>query len=553
MSSQFTQNPNPNRLLAALPATQARRLAASLELTQVELGQILYESDDSQKFVYFPTSCLVSLIVSTENGASSELAMTGNDGLVGIPLVLGGLTTTHSAVVQTAGEAYRMRADAFARELAEAGELNRLALGYAQALMTQMAQSVVCNRHHTADQQLSRWLLQSLDRLPGDQIDMTHESIAELLGRRRETITGAATKLQTAGIIKYYRGHIIVTDRAALESRACECYCGVKSEYERLFDVSSHACDATQLHVSARFDSEGDSAGTQLDRQENEFEDGLESASGPANDAGAQYMEIYDFSPIAQVTVGEDGAIQRINLAGAILLGIKGSESANYEFTSFIKPECMATFEKFEDDVLTGKANAQCELVLAASAQRAEAWVRVQAGTDESARELRLMLIDITAQKETERILKESHSFALSLIDALPAQVGVIDGAGKIVAINQALRKDGGKDNDLVGKNYAALCESIIGADSDDAPRVASGIRSVVRGLTNEFVHEFASEWPSDSSRHCVRVNRFSDNSLYSMVTHFEIPVASEQVAAPSHSALRGFTVRPALVSAARN
>lgn len=234
---QQAPNPRKNRILAALPAPEYNRLAGDLEPVRLRLGEVLYEPGDTLTHAYFPIDCIVSLIFTTADGASAELAMSGSDGLVGIPLVLGGETTTHRVVVQSAGDAVRLRAEVVNWELDQGGSLQRLALAYTQALMTQMAQSVVCNRHHTVDQQLCRWLLLSLDQLAGDELDMTQELIANMLGVRREAVTEAAGKLQAAGLIRYSRGHITVTDRPALEARVCECYRVVRSEYERLFNL----------------------------------------------------------------------------------------------------------------------------------------------------------------------------------------------------------------------------------------------------------------------------------------------------------------------------
>jgi CRP-like cAMP-binding protein len=228
-------HPQKNHLLAALSSHESLRLRDDFELVEFQLGDIVFNAGDCLNWVYFPTDCIVSLVFSTKNGASAELAMTGNEGLVGIPLVLGGDTTTHRAVVQSAGRAFRLKAEIMRWELDQSGELHQLSLRYSQALMTQMAQSVVCNRYHAVDQQLCRWLLLTLDRLDGNRLCMTQELIANMLGVRREAVNVAAGKLQVAGIITYSRGNISVIDRRKLEARACECYSIVKTEYDRLF------------------------------------------------------------------------------------------------------------------------------------------------------------------------------------------------------------------------------------------------------------------------------------------------------------------------------
>jgi len=227
-------SPKQNHILAALPSDDYTRLLPDLELTPMRLGWAVYESGDHMSYLYFPTTSLVSLLHVMENGASAEIAISGNEGLVGISLFMGGDTTPSRGVVQSAGDGYRLRANVAKREFALGSNLQHLALRYTQALITQMAQTAVCNRHHALDQQLCRWLLLSLDRLPGDELVMTQELIANMLGVRREGVTEAAGKLQAAGMIHYSRGRIKVLDRAKLETRVCECYAVVKKEYDRL-------------------------------------------------------------------------------------------------------------------------------------------------------------------------------------------------------------------------------------------------------------------------------------------------------------------------------
>jgi CRP-like cAMP-binding protein len=227
-------SPKKNHILAALPAEDYARLLPDLELIPMPLGWAVYESGGHMSYLYFPTSSLVSLLYVMEDGASAEIAITGNEGLVGISLFMGGETTPSRAVVQSAGNGYRLSANVAKREFAAGGHLQHFALRYTQALITQMAQTAVCNRHHALDKQLCRWLLLSIDRLEGDELKMTQELIANMLGVRREGVTEAASKLQADGLIQYRRGHIKVLDRARLEKRVCECYAVVKREYDRL-------------------------------------------------------------------------------------------------------------------------------------------------------------------------------------------------------------------------------------------------------------------------------------------------------------------------------
>ena len=227
-------SPKQNHLLDALPAADYARLLPHLELIPMPLGWAVYEAGGQMRYLYFPTTSIVSLLYVLENGASAEIAITGNEGLVGISLFMGGETTPSRAVVQSKGNGYRLRASVLKTEFALGGHLQYLALRYTQALITQMAQTAVCNRHHTLDQQLCRWLLLSLDRLPGNELLMTQELISNMLGVRREGVTAAAGKLQADGLVKYSRGHIVVLDRPKLEKRVCECYAVVKKEFDRL-------------------------------------------------------------------------------------------------------------------------------------------------------------------------------------------------------------------------------------------------------------------------------------------------------------------------------
>jgi len=227
-------SPTQNHLLAALAEPERARLFPQLELVPMPLGKVLYESGSELDHVYFPTDCIVSLLYVMTDGSSAEIAVVGNEGLVGVALFMGGETTPSRAVVQSAGFAYRLAGTSMKQEFNRAGEMQHLLLRYTLALLTQMAQTAVCNRHHSVDQQLCRWLLLSLDRLPSNELTMTQELIANMLGVRREGVTEAARHLQDAGLIRYSRGHITVLDREKLETRVCECYAVVKKESDRL-------------------------------------------------------------------------------------------------------------------------------------------------------------------------------------------------------------------------------------------------------------------------------------------------------------------------------
>ncbi|MFJ2536006.1 Crp/Fnr family transcriptional regulator [Pseudomonas sp. NPDC087614] len=248
-------NPQQNHLLAALPVEIRHRLLPQLELVSFPQGKVLYESGDVLRYVYFPTDSIISLLYVMENGAAADISVVGNEGLIGVALFMGGESTSSRAVVQSAGYAFRLRGQLLKDEFNRHGEMLRLMLRYTQALITQMAQTAVCNRHHSIDQRLCRWLLLSLDRLPGNQLVMTQELIGNMLGVRREGITEAARKLQKLGVIEYCRGLITVLDRPQLEELSCECYAVVKHETDRLLPCAQPehlrrpVCHALTAHV----------------------------------------------------------------------------------------------------------------------------------------------------------------------------------------------------------------------------------------------------------------------------------------------------------------
>ena len=235
LSASVRRSPASNRLLAALPPEDFAGLQPHLELVPLPLGWAVYESGGPEPFMYFPTDAIVSLLYIMQDGGSAEIAVVGNDGVIGIALFMGGETTPSRAVVQSAGHGYRLGPSVLKAEFARGGTLQHLLLRYTQALITQMSQTAVCNRHHSVEQQLCRWLLLSLDRLPSNELIMTQELIANMLGVRREGVTEAAGHLQAAGLIHYSRGKITVLDRPKLEARVCECYTVVKRETDRLF------------------------------------------------------------------------------------------------------------------------------------------------------------------------------------------------------------------------------------------------------------------------------------------------------------------------------
>lgn len=229
-----TPNPRENHILRALPQAEFERLEPHLKLVPMPLGAVLYESGAALRHIYFPTNCIVSLLYGLQNGASAEIAVVGNEGAIGVSLFMGGETTPSRAVVQSAGQAYRLPGKRLKEEFNRHGEMLHILLRYTQSLLTQMFQTAVCNRHHSLEQQLCRWLLLSLDRLPSNELKMTQELIANMLGVRREGVTEAAGKLQALEVIRYSRGKITVLDRPQLEAMSCECYAVVRKESDRL-------------------------------------------------------------------------------------------------------------------------------------------------------------------------------------------------------------------------------------------------------------------------------------------------------------------------------
>jgi len=245
----IAHHPAQNHLLAALPTAEFERLSARLELVPMRLGDAIYEPGRQLEHAYFPVTSIVSLLYVTRSGASSEIAGVGPEGIVGMPLFMGGNTTPSSAVVRTAGHAFRLERRLLAAEFIRAGAVQALLLRYTQALITQMCQTAACNRHHTVEQQLSRWLLWTVDRVPSQDMSMTQDLVASLLGVRRESITEAAGRLQHGGFIKYRRGHIDVLDRIGLQSRACECYAVVKTEMSRLLPGALSRPEVAAVHA----------------------------------------------------------------------------------------------------------------------------------------------------------------------------------------------------------------------------------------------------------------------------------------------------------------
>jgi diguanylate cyclase (GGDEF)-like protein/PAS domain S-box-containing protein len=507
MTTTLIDSPKENRILAALSLEEYLRLLPKLEFVQVELGQVLYASGDPQSHVYFPTSSIVSLVFTTENGSSAELAIIGNDGLVGTPIILSGVSTTHQAIVQSAGNAFRLSAELVRHEFATGGSLQSLSLRYIQALMAQMAQSVVCNRHHSVDKQLCRWLLLSLDRLPSNQLRMTHELIANMLGVRREGVTEAAGKLQMAGLIRYSRGLITVLDRPGLEARVCECYSVIRNELDRLFHLPLEHRRATE-RPSLPLESLRQRAELQLlekglavsplasddvhlmhELQVHQIElemqiEALQSTYSEADTLRERYTDIYDFAPVGYFTVNAEANILELNLAGAILLGIKRSEKVRHCFKHFVTPESQAEFQRFLTDIMQSKSKKICEIELLPNAQRAQATVRIEAVPDEDDSECRMVVIDISAEKQAERLLQEREHYLHTLLDNFPFMVWLKDEQSRFLAVNQAVSDGYGwpSPQSLIGKNDLDIAPEAIAESYQAVDReiMASGISHLV-------------------------------------------------------------------------
>lgn len=476
MSEIAPQQPKQNCILASLQMEQYARLLPELEPVRLSFGQVLYEPGTPIGQVFFPTTSVVSLLSSTESGATAELAMTGYEGLVGVALALGGEPANQRMVVQQAGHAWRLRAELLRWELEQGRDLQRLVLRYAQSLMTQITQIGLCNRYHSVQQQLCRWLLLSLDRLAGSQVNMTHALMASLLGVRREAITEAAGKLQAAGFIEYRRGRIIVLKRDGLLSQACECYGVVKREHEHLLEPLPASRqlhrpysqpDGLRKYAELQMEnlakewpaslSEMGLTLQELQLHQIEMEMQHEALSHAYDEADAlrnRYADLYDFAPMAYVTIDALSVIHQINLAGAILLGIKRSEITKHRFNTAVHPADLSLFNQFLNKVLEHQRHQTCEIELSPTSQRGSAIVQIAAVADEEGRECRMVIHDITSQRRSEQAVREREQYLRALLDNFPFMVWLKDGQSRFLAVNQpfAARFGWPSAESLVGK-----------------------------------------------------------------------------------------------------
>lgn len=419
MSYPMVDGARQNRILAGIPLAHYARILEHLKPVDLGQGQVFVEAGNPLDFVYFPTSCTVSLVSHTADGDSSELAMIGKDGMVGISLVLGNGSMNHRAVVQCAGQAFRLPSDIFQSELAQCRELQQLSLNYVQALITQMAQSIVCVGHHSVSERLSYWLLFNQDALGHDQLLVTHETIANMLGVRRESITQALGKLQSAGLVSSGRGRIHILDRQGLTDGVCECYGLVSAETQRLFGRIGSAPDI------------------------------LSSPDGHHNaDAGEsptllqKYQDAYDFAPVGFVSVDQQGRVVQTNLAGAIMLDIQRSQRTLSPFVDFMAPSDRPLYLAFHQEVLSGKCRRHCELTLCATAHRTEMVVRVDATLNEVGDECRLVLIDVTEEKKMAAQEPAMERQLQELLAKQPYMMWFKDPQGRLISANASLLQD---------------------------------------------------------------------------------------------------------------
>jgi CRP-like cAMP-binding protein len=433
MAYPIAQSARQNAILAALPLADYASFVEDLEPVDLAPGQVIDEPGMSPGAVYFPVSCSVSLVSSTQDGEMAELAITGHEGLVGVGAVLGMPSTNHRAVVLCAGQAYRMSASDLDMALTRSQALRRLVLRYIQALMGQMAQSIVCSRHHSVLQRLSFWLLFNRDRSDREQLKVTHETIAHMLGVRRESITQAAGVLQLAGGIRTSRGKILIEDAQGLGHHACECYAMVRADYERLQQPLPDALSASTMDG---FRGPGAPDGAAHETAHDGAHAGLVSGD-------RKYADIYDFAPVGLLSVDPQGRLLEVNMAGAILLGIQRSRSSSHVFTEFLSDEAQDTFLGFHAEVMSGKCRRHCQLTLKPTAQRPALVVRIDATVDEDGLENRMVMTDITEQVQQAQALAAREREQRALLAHLPGVFWIKDEQGRFVAVNHMAQRQG--------------------------------------------------------------------------------------------------------------
>ena len=376
-----------NLILSSLSADELANLAPYLERMTLTTGQVIGQPGQALQHVYFPMSCSLSWVSHTADGESDELALVGRDGLIGVPLVLGGAAMQHTVQVQCGGEALRMGADVFVRQMSAQSRLHKLALLYVQWQMGQMAQSIVCSRHHAVSERLSHWLLSNAQGANTQELRVTHETISHMLGVRRESITQAAGRFQAAGWIANSRGKITLKDPEGLRAMACECQARSQQESKRylqqLAQLARHATPNGE---------EGHSAEPLALTPYGMPPEAQMSLEGDLQ----KYVDAYDFAPVGFVTLDAQGRILQTNLAGAILLDIQRSQCQHHAFSDFLADASQSDFAGFHHEVLGGQCRRHCVVQLTATAHRHALQVRIDATVDEWGVENRMVLIDVT-------------------------------------------------------------------------------------------------------------------------------------------------------------
>jgi CRP-like cAMP-binding protein len=369
-----------NLILAALSDHNYDAVKGSLEVVNLTAGQVIYQGGRALQHVYFPTTCTAALLSSTMDGETIEVALTDRNGFIGVPLVLGATSMENSVQVLCSGQAYRMSADRFMCLLRDVDQLQQLAMSYVQSLMMQMAQSIVCSRHHSVSERLSQWMLRNADGLESHELAVTHETIAHMLGVRRESVTQAAGKLQSAGWIRNSRGKIAIQNRSGLLQSVCECYARIQDESEqyehrlaRLSERSAYTPTQYVTHLDADLPHDG-----QQDLQ--------------------KYVDVYDFAPVGFVTLNTQGLVTQTNLSAAIMLDIQRSQSQYKPFIGFLDEASRHLFMAFHNEVLSGQCRRFCVVSLPATAHRAAMRLRIDATADESGEENRMVLIDLGSE-----------------------------------------------------------------------------------------------------------------------------------------------------------
>ncbi|MCE2783021.1 helix-turn-helix domain-containing protein [Limnohabitans sp.] len=386
MSTGKTALPD-NLILSSLSAAELAHLVPHLERITLTTGQVIGQPGQALQHVYFPTSCSLSWVSHTVDGESDELALVGRDGLIGVPLVLGGAAMQHTVQVQCGGEALRMGADVFVRQMSAPSRLHKLALLYVQWQMGQMAQSIVCSRHHAVSERLSHWLLSNAQGANSQELRVTHETISHMLGVRRESITQAAGRFQAAGWIANSRGKITLKDPEGLRSMACECQARSQQESKRYLQQLAQLAQHAPLHGDAGHASEP-LALTPY---------GLPPDTPMSLKGDLQkYVDAYDFAPVGFVTLDAQGRILQTNLAGAILLDIQRSQCQHHAFSDFLADESQAAFAHFHLEVLGGQCSRHCVVHFTATVHRSALQVRIDATVDEWGVENRMVLIDVS-------------------------------------------------------------------------------------------------------------------------------------------------------------